>query len=169
LRLALSRGGPVERYTHPFHTYPAGMHADAARDLIALFPGDSVFDPFCGGGTVLVEARAAGRRTHGSDVSPVAVRVARARTATPDDAALTASLARATHEPPRRASGRPIADEITARSRPGSPRTCCASSRRCARDRGVGRFGPRAARGRFSCSSKVSGARVGHEGRAREA
>ena len=92
---ALARSGPVERYTHPFHTYPAGMHADAAHDLLALFPGDSVFDPFCGGGTVLVEARAAGRRALGSDVSPVAVRVARARCATPDEAGLTAFRSRA--------------------------------------------------------------------------
>jgi len=95
LREALTRGGPVERYTHPFHTYPAGMHADAARDLIAVFPGDSVFDPFCGGGTVLVEARASGRRACGSDVSPVAVRVARVRCAAPDEAMLTAFRSRA--------------------------------------------------------------------------
>ncbi len=95
LRTAVAHGGPVERYTHPFHTYPAGMHADAARDLIALFPGDSVFDPFCGGGTVHVEARAAGRRAYGGDVSPVAVRVARVRCAAPDDAALTAFRSRA--------------------------------------------------------------------------
>ncbi len=95
LRAALARGGPVERYTHSFHTYPAGMHADAARDLIALFPGDSVFDPFCGGGTVLVEARASGRRAYGCDVSPVAVRVARARCSAPDEARLTAFRSRA--------------------------------------------------------------------------
>jgi SAM-dependent methyltransferase len=95
LRAALVRGGAVERYTHSFHTYPAGMHADAARDLVALFPGESVFDPFCGGGTVLVEARAAGRRAYGCDVSPVALRVARARCATPDEAALTAFRSRA--------------------------------------------------------------------------
>ncbi|MEX2207000.1 MAG: DNA methyltransferase [Myxococcota bacterium] len=95
LRAALARGGAVERYTHSFHTYPAGMHADAARDLVALFPGDSVFDPFCGGGTVLVEARASGRRAYGCDVSPVALRVARARCATPDEGVLTAFRSRA--------------------------------------------------------------------------
>jgi hypothetical protein len=95
LRAALARGGELKRYTHPFHTYPAGMHADAARDLLALVPGNSVFDPFCGGGTVLVEGRAAGRRTYGSDVSPVAIRVARARTTTPDEAGLTAFRSRA--------------------------------------------------------------------------
>ena len=68
---------------------------DAARDLLALFPGGSVLDPFCGGGTVLVEARAAGRRALGCDVSPVAVRVARARCATPDDVTLSALRSRA--------------------------------------------------------------------------
>jgi SAM-dependent methyltransferase len=54
-----------------------------------------VLDPFCGGGTVLVEARVAGRRAYGCDVSPVAVRVARARCATPDDARLQALRSRA--------------------------------------------------------------------------
>ncbi len=108
LRAALARSGASERYTHSFHTYPAGMHADAARDLVALFPGDSVFDPFCGGGTVLVEARAAGRRAFGCDVSPVALRVARARCAAPDEALLTAfrSRARKLAELARRASTR---------------------------------------------------------------
>jgi DNA modification methylase len=64
--------------THGFHTYPARMHPLLARRLIAsLSPvGGVVLDPFCGGGTVLVEARAAGRRALGSDVNPLAVRLA---------------------------------------------------------------------------------------------
>jgi len=95
LAAALSHAGPTARWSHGFHTWPAGMHPDAARDLVALFPGDSVFDPFCGGGTTLVEARAAGRRAYGVDLSPIAVRVARARCATPDDATLTAFRSRA--------------------------------------------------------------------------
>jgi DNA modification methylase len=78
---SLEAADPVERATHGFHTYPAGMHPDAAKGLVAAFPGDSVLDPFCGGGTVLVEALLAGRRAVGRDVSPVALRVARARTA----------------------------------------------------------------------------------------
>ena len=77
---ALEAADPVDRATHGFHTYPAGMHPDAARGLVAALPGDSVFDPFCGGGTVLVEAMLAGKRAIGRDVSPVALRVARART-----------------------------------------------------------------------------------------
>lgn len=79
-----------DRWTHGFHTYPAGLHPDAAAMLVEAFPGESVLDPFCGGGTVLVEGRAAGRRTYGRDLSSVALRVSRTRTSTPDDAALTA-------------------------------------------------------------------------------
>lgn len=114
LREALAQQSATERYTHLFHTYPAALHGDAARDLLALFPGTSVLDPFCGGGTVLVEARAAGRRALGCDVSPVAVRVARARCATPDDATLSAlrSRARALAARARSAAARgPLPDE----------------------------------------------------------
>lgn len=105
---ALGAVEPVERATHGFHAYPAGLHADAARDLLALFPG-SVLDPFCGGGTVLVEGRIAGRATLGTDLSPVALRAARARTATPDDATLTLlrSTARTLTEGARKATELP--------------------------------------------------------------
>ncbi|HTO55215.1 MAG TPA: hypothetical protein VMR50_17665 [Myxococcota bacterium] len=101
-------GGGDARYTNMFHTYPAALHADAARALLELFPSRSVLDPFCGGGTVLVEARALGRIALGCDVSPIAVRVARARTATPDDAALAKlrSRARALAASARAASAR---------------------------------------------------------------
>lgn len=77
---ALRAHGEIERVTHRFHTYPARMHPDAARVIIARLSGDPIVDPFCGGGTVLVEAMLAGRRAIGRDVSPVAVMVARART-----------------------------------------------------------------------------------------
>ena len=82
LAKALAAESRVDRWTHGFHTYPAGLHPDAARDLIAHVQPKSVFDPFCGGGTVLVEARAAGCRSWGTDVSPTAVRVSHMRTRT---------------------------------------------------------------------------------------
>ena len=72
--------------THPLHTYPARMHPATARALIALcFGGDDpppgvVLDPFCGSGTTLVEGRAAGLDVVGSDLNPLAVRIARAKT-----------------------------------------------------------------------------------------
>lgn len=83
-------GAGADRFTHGFHTWPAGLHPDAAAQLVGLLPPGPVCDPFCGGGTVLVEAMLAGRPAVGGDLSPVAVRVARLRTARFDDATLTA-------------------------------------------------------------------------------
>ena len=79
----------VDRYTHGFHTWPAGLHPDAARMLIGAFPGGSVGDPFMGGGTILVEAMAAGRLAFGRDVSRVALRISKARTSTAGEDVLT--------------------------------------------------------------------------------
>ena len=75
---AVSASGRVERATHGFHTYPAGMHPDCAAAVIQACAGD-VHDPFCGGGTVLVEAALAGRGASGTDLSPIALLVASAR------------------------------------------------------------------------------------------
>lgn len=80
LEAALRYRERVERATHGFHTYPAGLHPDAAKLLLTLGDGP-VLDPFCGGGTVLIEALLAGRDALGLDVSPIATLVARARTA----------------------------------------------------------------------------------------
>lgn len=95
---ALSQDGKVDRATHGFHTYPAGLHPDAARILVGAFPG-AVHDPFCGGGTVLVEGILQGRKTTGGDLSSIALLVSSARTADPALAS------------PLRADARRIADE----------------------------------------------------------
>ena len=62
-------------HVHAFHSYPARLHAVTARRLVErLSPrGGLVLDPFCGSGTVLVEARLAGRRAAGIDANPLAV------------------------------------------------------------------------------------------------
>jgi SAM-dependent methyltransferase len=70
--------GPEEgarAHVHAFHSYPARLHAVTARRLVErLSPrGGRVLDPFCGSGTVLVEARLAGRRAAGLDANPLAV------------------------------------------------------------------------------------------------
>jgi SAM-dependent methyltransferase len=67
--------------THGFHTYPARMHPATARRLVALIAGPDkvVLDPFCGSGTVLVEARALGARASGVDLNPLAVAIANAK------------------------------------------------------------------------------------------
>jgi DNA modification methylase len=64
--------------THGFHSYPARMHPAIARVVIEKLskPGDVVVDPFCGSGTVLVEAQRLGRRGAGVDLNPLALRVA---------------------------------------------------------------------------------------------
>jgi hypothetical protein len=76
-------------HVHGFHSYPARMHPSTARKLVEAFsaPGDRVLDPFCGSGTVLVEARLAGREVVGVDANPLAVRLARlkARSTTPQE------------------------------------------------------------------------------------
>lgn len=66
-------------HVHGFHTYPARMHPQTARRLVEGLssPGSRVLDPFCGSGTVLVEARLAGRAVAGVDANPLAVRLAR--------------------------------------------------------------------------------------------
>ena len=63
--------------THGFHVYLARMHPRIARELVAAYtePGDVVLDPFCGSGTVLVEALVAGCRAQGVDLNPYALRV----------------------------------------------------------------------------------------------
>ena len=78
---ALRTSGEFQRATQGFHTYPARLHPDAARLLLEALPGKSLGDPFCGGGTLLVEALMQGRAVYGSDLNPVATLVATARTA----------------------------------------------------------------------------------------
>src|SRR3954462_15823812 len=75
----------ADSLTHPLHSYPARLHPATARLLVELVgagakAGAPIVDPFCGSGTVLVEARANGLRAIGSDLNPLAVLVARAKT-----------------------------------------------------------------------------------------
>jgi DNA modification methylase len=98
------RGGaeaddPDRTHVHGFHTYPARMHPTTAARLVALVssPGGTLLDPFCGSGTVLVEALIAGRKAIGTDLNPLAVQLARLKT-TPRDQAACAALVAAARE-----------------------------------------------------------------------
>ncbi len=73
---------PARSHVHGFHTYPARMHPDTAARLVIAFTeiGNRVLDPFCGSGTVLVEALVAGRNAIGTDLNPLAVRLATCKT-----------------------------------------------------------------------------------------
>ncbi len=73
---------PDRAHVHGFHSYPARTHPVSARRLIEAFApqGGTVLDPFCGSGTILVEAMLAGRDAVGTDLNPLAVMLARAKT-----------------------------------------------------------------------------------------
>jgi hypothetical protein len=68
--------------THGFHSYAGRMHPSTARAALERWsaPGQRVVDPFCGSGTVLVEAAALGRAALGIDASPLAIGIATVRT-----------------------------------------------------------------------------------------
>src|SRR5580658_214827 len=74
--------GEDRAHVHGFHTYPARMHPATATRLIEAFasPGSTVLDPFCGSGTVLVEAMRLGSTAIGTDLNPLAVRLATIKT-----------------------------------------------------------------------------------------
>lgn len=71
----------AERLTHYMFRYPAKFHPPVARALLLRYTSarDLVLDPFCGSGTLLVEALANGRSSLGIDVDPVAVAVTKAK------------------------------------------------------------------------------------------
>ena len=87
---------PDRVHVHGFHTYPARMHPQTAARLVRSLSGEgaTVLDPFAGSGTVLVEAMIAGRRAVGTDLNPLAVRLAALKT-TPRDAAWREALVEA--------------------------------------------------------------------------
>jgi len=88
-----------DRLTHGFHSYPARMHWATAERLLAGLDmaGSHVLDPFCGSGTVLVEARVAGYAASGTDLNPLAIALSRLKTQ-PFDGALRGQLVRTASE-----------------------------------------------------------------------
>lgn len=68
--------------THGYHRYPAKFIPQLAARIIKenSQAGDLVCDPFMGSGTTLVEAIINGRRAYGTDINPVAVLIAKAKT-----------------------------------------------------------------------------------------
>jgi hypothetical protein len=72
----------VEGLTHNFYRYPARLSPVFASAAIrALCPaGGTVLDPFMGGGTVVVEALASGRKAIGCDINSLSLFITRAKT-----------------------------------------------------------------------------------------
>lgn len=75
----------VREYTHGIHNYPAMMVCPISRNIIKLVKKqrnvDTIFDPFTGSGTVLVEAILAGINTvYGNDINPLALFLSKVKT-----------------------------------------------------------------------------------------
>ncbi len=97
-RTLLPQMAKAERATHTMHPYPAKL----LRHIPALFaaapqlssPGDHVLDPFCGSGTVLVEAQLAGRHATGLDSNPLARLLASVKTTRLTERSLTRAVSK---------------------------------------------------------------------------
>lgn len=75
-RLLVPELKKTERFTHLIHPYPAKLLTNIpyfffATDALCPYSG-TVLDPFCGTGTVLLEALLSGRNALGADANPLA-------------------------------------------------------------------------------------------------
>lgn len=76
--------GKPDRYTHLIHPYPAKLLASIPYYILhteRFCPnGGVVLDPFCGAGTVLLEAILCGKNALGADANPIARLISEAKT-----------------------------------------------------------------------------------------
>lgn len=66
--------------THGMHTWLAAMIPALAKKLIHETQAERVLDPFCGGGSVLVECGLAGVPAKGIEINPLGVTISTAKT-----------------------------------------------------------------------------------------
>lgn len=85
------KGERTKSYTHGVHTYPAMFIPQVARRLLQTYSekGDTICDIFCGSGTALVESRLLGRNSYGIDLNPLAIFLAKVKTAEINPSILT--------------------------------------------------------------------------------
>lgn len=76
------RGADTKRLTHGLHPYPAMMIPQIAERLIDRYGAraKTLFDPYCGTGSSLLEANIHGIDAVGTDLNPLARMIARAKT-----------------------------------------------------------------------------------------
>ena len=74
---------PATNYlTHGIHSYTAKLIPHIPRYFIEKYTkrGDVIFDPFCGSGTTLLEARFLSRNAIGIDINPLATLISEVKT-----------------------------------------------------------------------------------------
>lgn len=76
------KDGDTMEWTHGIHAYPARLVPQVARKILESFGSSDplVWDPFCGSGTVLLEAMTHGFQSLGTDLNPFACLLAKAKT-----------------------------------------------------------------------------------------
>lgn len=72
----------IEQWTHGYHRYPAKFLPNVVKKIIEDYAPDCnvVADLFAGCGTTLVEAKAHGKRSIGTDINPVAHLITKVKT-----------------------------------------------------------------------------------------
>ena len=87
---ALKDRSVVSGLTHNYYRYPARFSPTFVRAVIEEFtkPGDTILDPFLGGGTTLVEGLALDRRVIGVDINPISVFVSKVKSTPLDEGQL---------------------------------------------------------------------------------
>jgi SAM-dependent methyltransferase len=75
----------TESTLHQLSPYIGKLKSSIAADLVNRFskPGDTIADPFCGAGTIALEAQLAGRHVFASDISPYAYTLTHAKLRAP--------------------------------------------------------------------------------------
>jgi DNA modification methylase len=68
--------------SHTFYRYPAAFSPLFAETIIKNFtkPGETILDPFVGGGTSAVEALSLQRKFYGVDVNPLSILISKVKT-----------------------------------------------------------------------------------------
>jgi len=69
-------------YTNLIHSYPAKMYGAIAQSLIYVYAkiGDTILDPYCGTGTVLMQSCLNGINSIGIDINPLACLITEVKT-----------------------------------------------------------------------------------------
>ena len=87
------REANTKEFTHCYHTYPAMMIPQVARELISEFKPHGklnlLFDPYMGSGTSLVEASILGINSIGTDLNPLARLMSKVKTTHYDEKTLS--------------------------------------------------------------------------------